>query len=128
MGATGLADASVDIVTGGYALRNAPDLPKTLAEIHRVLKPGGYASFLDFSKPRNPFFQSLELFLLKMWGSFWGLLMHRSAEVYAYIAASLAHYPDRVALRELLRDFGFHQINGRKFFFGVVEVVMFRKA
>lgn len=43
---------SIDLVTGGYALRNAPELSTTLGEIHRILKPGGVAAFLDFSKPR----------------------------------------------------------------------------
>jgi ubiquinone/menaquinone biosynthesis C-methylase UbiE len=40
----------VDIVTGGYALRNAPDLGTAIDEISRVLKPCGVAAFLDFSK------------------------------------------------------------------------------
>jgi ubiquinone/menaquinone biosynthesis C-methylase UbiE len=53
MGRTGLDSGSVDIVTGGYALRNAGDLREVLAEIYRVLKPGGIGCFLDFSKPHG---------------------------------------------------------------------------
>jgi len=48
-------DGSADVVTGSYALRNAPDLRKAVAEVHRVLSPGGVAAFLDFSNPeRSP--------------------------------------------------------------------------
>src|SRR5580692_11278296 len=41
MGCLSFGPESVDIVSGGYALRNAPDLEATVDEIHRVLKPGG---------------------------------------------------------------------------------------
>ena len=41
----------MDIVTGGYALRNAPNLETVIDEVNRVLKPCGVAAFLDFSKP-----------------------------------------------------------------------------
>ncbi len=54
---TNFADASFDIVTGGYALRNAPNLEQALIEIRRVMKPGATAAFLDFSKPPNRFLQ-----------------------------------------------------------------------
>lgn len=49
------ADASIDLITGSYAIRNAPDLDETLQEFARVLRPGGWAAFLDFSKPRGRF-------------------------------------------------------------------------
>jgi len=51
---TGLPGGSFDIITGGYALRNAPDLDLALKEIQRLLKPGGGAAFLDFSNPPQP--------------------------------------------------------------------------
>jgi demethylmenaquinone methyltransferase/2-methoxy-6-polyprenyl-1,4-benzoquinol methylase len=51
MGSLAIVSESVDIVTGGYALRNAPDLRTAIDEISRVLKPRGVAAFLDFSKP-----------------------------------------------------------------------------
>lgn len=57
---------SIDVVTGGYALRNAPDLSIVIKEIHRVLKPGGTAAILDFSKPANKTGQMFEYWLLKI--------------------------------------------------------------
>ncbi|MFW5960328.1 MAG: class I SAM-dependent methyltransferase, partial [Chitinivibrionales bacterium] len=56
MCAIGIRSGSADLVSAGYALRNAPDLRKALSEMYRVLKPGGCAVFLDFSKPANRVF------------------------------------------------------------------------
>ncbi len=127
MAQTGLAEKSVDLVTGGYALRNAGDLPSALAEIFRVLKPGGWAAFLDFSKPRSRLLQSVEAFLLTFWGGLWGWVFHRNPGVYTYIAESLAEYPDRRQLHQLFRGLGFEIHRSRLHFFGVMERLTVRK-
>lgn len=118
---------SVDIITGGYALRNAPDLMIAIEEIHRVLKPGGIAAFLDFSKPNDPFIQKLEYWLLKIWAGFWGLLFHRNHEVYSYIAESLKAYPKRARLRRMLRGNGFRIISSRLYFLGITQLLVIQK-
>ena len=118
---------TIDIVTGGYALRNAPDLNRTLDEIHRVLRPGGMAGFLDFSRPEHPLADRLQYWLLKSWTGFWGYALHRNAEVYSYIAESLARYPDRAALKRLLEKKGFTVVASRLHFFGITELLIVRK-
>jgi demethylmenaquinone methyltransferase/2-methoxy-6-polyprenyl-1,4-benzoquinol methylase len=119
--------ASIDVVTGGYALRNAPDLNQTLDEIARVLRPGGRAAFLDFSKPRNRFGRLLSHAALKFWGGFWGLVLHGNPDVYGYIADSLKLYPDRTALRERFAVRGFTLQSSTRFFGGLLEAVHFKK-
>ena len=119
-----VADGSVDIVTGGYALRNAPDLEGTLDEIARVLKPGGWAAFLDFSKPPARFAQRLEYWLLKLWTGAWGFLLHGNHEVYSYIAESLRAFPDRTRLRELMASRGLRVVRSERYLFGVTEAVV----
>jgi ubiquinone/menaquinone biosynthesis methyltransferase len=119
--------ASFDIVTGSYALRNAPSLTVALQEIHRVLRPGGTAAFLDFSKSPNRFFQRLSYGVLYLWGSFWGLVLHRQPAVYAYIAKSLWHFPDREQLRRDLTNVGFAEVFSRKFYFGTLEIITVSK-
>jgi ubiquinone/menaquinone biosynthesis methyltransferase len=121
------ADASFDIVTGGYALRNAPNLEQALIEIRRVMKPGATAAFLDFSKPPNRILQKIKGALLKLWGGFWGLLLHRNPQLYTYIAESLKQYPDRIALQQLLLKLGFTNIRSRKHFLGFAETISFQK-
>jgi len=125
--ATGLADASADIVTGSYAVRNAPDLPQAFREIHRILKPGGTLALLDFSKPANRMVQRFQYALLRYWCGLWGLLLHGNPEIHAYIAASLATYPDRPTLYALIQESGFERIRTRRFYFGVLELLLLRK-
>jgi ubiquinone/menaquinone biosynthesis methyltransferase len=123
-----IADSnSVDIVTGGYALRNAPDLAATLDEIHRVLRPGGTAAFLDFSRPAAPFADHIQYLVLKGWTGLWGLMLHRNHEVYSYIAESLRRYPDRAALRRLFETKGFTVTKTRLYFFGITGLIVVRK-
>ena len=121
------ADNSFDIVTGSYALRNAPDLPLALSEITRVLKPGGIAAFLDFSKPKSKFMQAAEYWLLRFWGSLWGLVLHGNPAVHGYISASLKNYPDRLTLQQMFHDSGLEIVMERRFFGGITEVSMLRK-
>ncbi|PLX99511.1 MAG: hypothetical protein C0623_09260 [Desulfuromonas sp.] len=125
---TGLDDASVEIVTGSYAVRNAPDLKEAFAEIHRLLKPGGVVALLDFSKPANGVFQRLQYTILKYWCGLWGFILHGNAEVHSYIAASLKEYPDRDALRELLDECGLSVKVARRFYFGTLELLVLEKA
>jgi demethylmenaquinone methyltransferase/2-methoxy-6-polyprenyl-1,4-benzoquinol methylase len=113
-----------DIVTGGYALRNAPDLEKTLHEVRRVLKAGGTAAFLDFSKPSVAVAAFVEYALLKFWGGLWGLLLHGRPEIYAYIAESLRVFPDRPSLHALLARHGLPVTQSKLFFFGVMEAIV----
>jgi demethylmenaquinone methyltransferase/2-methoxy-6-polyprenyl-1,4-benzoquinol methylase len=126
MGTLPFPDASFDLVTGGYALRNAPDLPRAIAEIRRVLRPGGTCAFLDFSKPASPAGQDIGYTLLKTWGSLWGWLLHRNPDVYGYIAESLRTYPDRPTLRERFHASGLEVVASRRFYGGLLEWIQCR--
>ena len=121
------ADNSFDIVTGGYALRNAPNLEKTLTEIRRVMKPGATAAILDFSKSPNHLLQTSQDLLLRFWGGLWGILLHRNPQLYTYIAASLRQFPDRVALKQLISKLGFVNLRSRKHFLGFTESIFLQK-
>jgi demethylmenaquinone methyltransferase/2-methoxy-6-polyprenyl-1,4-benzoquinol methylase len=65
--------------------------------------------------------------LLKFWGGFWGLLLHRNPQLYTYIAESLKLYPDRIALKQLITKLGFTNIRSRKHFLGFAETIFFQK-
>ncbi|MGD9200629.1 MAG: class I SAM-dependent methyltransferase [Chitinispirillia bacterium] len=124
---TGLKCNSVDIVTGGYALRNSSNLLQTLDEIYRILKPGGYAAFLDFSKSPAPFFRSTQYLLLFLWGILWSLLIHKKLFIYTYITNSLYSFPNRLDLKKLVQKKGFSHYSSRLFFCGFIELITFRK-
>ena len=124
MGELGFPDGHFDVVTGGYALRNAPDLEGTLGEIRRVLKPGGTAAFLEFSKTGIPLMQGTQLGLLSAWGRLWGSVMHGNGEVYGYIAESLRHFPDSAGFRSLLEEVGFSVLRYDPVFLGFLRITV----
>jgi len=127
MAATGLPDEAADIVTGSYAIRNAPELRQAFVEIHRILRPGGFVALLDFSKSPRPWFQRLQLLVLKYWCGLWGLILHGNPEVHSYIAASLKSFPDRIQLYNLLQECGFAISYAKRFYLGTLELLVLQK-
>jgi ubiquinone/menaquinone biosynthesis methyltransferase len=125
--ASELPDASVDIVTAGYALRNAPILEDAMAEVARILRPGGHAAFLDFMRWPGRVSGRVELSALRFWGSLWGLLLHRNRDVYGYIAESLSRFPTLPELEQRFQAHGLSVIRTIRCFFGVTAIVITRK-
>ena len=121
-----LPDGSADVVTGSYALRNAPDLRKAIAEVHRVLSPGGVAAFLDFSNPERSSLRHLQYLLLRSWCGLWGLLLHGTPEIHGYVAESLRRFPARNRLREIFREQGLGMVADRRFFLGITGLLVLR--
>ena len=95
-----------------------------LSEVRRVLRPGGVAAFLDFSRPAGRTARHLEYWLLKGWGSLWGWILHGNPHVYIYIAESLRRFPDRRRLHTLMNRHGLHRRDSRTFFFGAIELII----
>lgn len=122
-----IPDHSLDIVTGGYALRNAPDLNLLLEGIYKKLKPNGIAVFLDFSRPIHPRKAKLQAVLLKFWTRLWGVIFHGNADVYGYIAESLALFPNSADLRERILKTGFREFSHQEYLGGFTALVKFQK-
>jgi ubiquinone/menaquinone biosynthesis methyltransferase len=122
-----VADDSVDIITGGYALRNAPDLDALLQVVYQKLKPGGFAAFLDFSRPAHPRKARRQAQLLKFWTRLWGMIFHGNADVYGYISASLALFPNTNELQKRILSIGFQQFSRQEFLGGFTALVKFCK-
>lgn len=101
------ADASFDLVTTGYGLRNVPVLTTAIEEIARVLVPGGRVLSLDFNRPSNPVVRAAYLTYLFVVGGAVGWLLHRDPDTYRYIPESIRHYPGAAAVVGLLRERGF---------------------
>jgi demethylmenaquinone methyltransferase/2-methoxy-6-polyprenyl-1,4-benzoquinol methylase len=102
-----LPDASFDVVTTGYGLRNVPDLAGALAEIHRVLRPGGLLLSLDFDRPANRVIRGVYLGYLTVVGSTLGVVFHGDPDTYRYIPESIQRYPGAAGVCALARKAGF---------------------
>mgnify|MGYP005750935499 CR=1 FL=1 len=100
-------DNHFDIVTMAFGLRNVTNKDKALAEIARVLKPGGQALILEFSKVHQPLlskaydFYSFNI-LPKM-----GKLIANDEASYQYLAESIRMHPDQDTLKQMMLDAGF---------------------
>ncbi len=116
------ADCTFDRVTGGYALRNVPDIDAALAEIMRVLKPGGRFLSLDFGRPDNRAYRWLYIKYLIAVGSVVGLAMHGDADTYRYIPETLKLYPGQRGVEEMMRRAGFVDTGYRPFGGGIMAI------
>jgi len=100
-------DASFDLVTTGYGLRNVPDLTASIDEIRRVLRPGGRLLSLDFNRPSNGLVRAAYLTYLTAVGGTLGFALHGDPDTYRYIPASIRQYPGAARVADLMRSRGF---------------------
>jgi demethylmenaquinone methyltransferase / 2-methoxy-6-polyprenyl-1,4-benzoquinol methylase len=121
-------DETFDYVTGGYALRNVPDLRGALKEILRVLKPGGGLYSLDFGHPPNRAYRWLYLKYLVVAGSATGLVLHGDPDTYRYIPETLKLYPGQRGVESLMAASGFNDTGFREFMGGIMAINFGRKA
>ncbi|HJQ71005.1 MAG TPA: ubiquinone/menaquinone biosynthesis methyltransferase [Blastocatellia bacterium] len=115
-------DERFDCVTGGYALRNVPDVGGALSEIKRVLKPGGKFLSLDFGHPANGLYRRLYLNYLIVVGSAVGLIMHGDMDTYRYIPETLKLYPGQRGVERMMRGAGFVDTGFREFGGGIMAI------
>jgi demethylmenaquinone methyltransferase/2-methoxy-6-polyprenyl-1,4-benzoquinol methylase len=100
-------DAAFDAVTIGYGLRNIADPESALAEMRRLLAPGGRVVVLDFGKPPNRLAAWLYRGFLHSVMPLMGWLFHGDPETYLYIPESLTRFPAQRGVEELMRRTGF---------------------
>jgi demethylmenaquinone methyltransferase/2-methoxy-6-polyprenyl-1,4-benzoquinol methylase len=128
MGDLPFADASFDLVTTGYGLRNVPDLARAIHEIARVLRPGGVLLSLDFNRPGRPLVRAAYLAYLTVTGGLLGTLLHGDADTYRYIPESIRNYPGAPAVVDLLRVSGFASASWRPVLGGLMAIHEARRA
>lgn len=119
--------AAFDLVTTGYGLRNVPDLPRALAEIHRVLRPGGLACSLDFNRPERAWLRAIYLSYLTVVGSSLGWALHRDPDTYRYIPESIRRYPGARGVVSLMEQAGFRDVRHIRVLGGFMAIHTARK-
>jgi demethylmenaquinone methyltransferase/2-methoxy-6-polyprenyl-1,4-benzoquinol methylase len=117
-----LPDASFDVATVAFGVRNFPDRAANFREVLRVLKPGGRYLILEFSRPPFAPLRALYHFYLNVGIPMIGGLLTHDRASFVYLNQSIRSFPAQEALAAELREAGFREVTWRNLTFGVVAI------
>lgn len=113
-----LPDASVDTLTIAFGIRNVTHLDQALAEIRRVLAPGGRFLCLEFSTPQRwlrPFYDLFSFTIIPRLGAW----IARSPGAYAYLVESIRRFPTQPEFAQHIEAAGFERVLWQDLSFGI---------
>jgi demethylmenaquinone methyltransferase/2-methoxy-6-polyprenyl-1,4-benzoquinol methylase len=113
---------SFDAVTVAFGVRNFEDLEKGLNDMLRVLKPGGKAVILEFSKPRVFPVKQAYNFYFKYITPAVGRIFSKDNSAYTYLPESVASFPDGTSFDALMQKVGFKNTKYRPLTFGICSI------
>jgi demethylmenaquinone methyltransferase/2-methoxy-6-polyprenyl-1,4-benzoquinol methylase len=116
------ASESFDAITVAFGVRNFENLEKGLHEFHRVLKPGGVAVILEFSRPRVFPFKQLYLFYFRHILPFVGGMVSKDSSAYTYLPESVMAFPDDQDFLRILASTGFSRCRQRRLTMGIATI------
>lgn len=116
------ADNTFDRIIIGFGLRNVTDKQQALHSMFRVLKPGGCALVLEFSKPimpgLKPIYDAYSFKILPWLGK----KILNDADSYRYLAESIRMHPDQETLKNMMKSAGFENVDVHNLSGGIVAV------
>ncbi len=118
---TGTASGGFDLVSVAFGLRNMTHKDAALAEMARVLKPGGRLLVLEFSKPA-PLLQKPYDWYSFGFMPFMGKLVAGDADSYRYLAESIRMHPDQATLKAMMVSAGFGHVDVHRLAGGIVAL------
>lgn len=125
--AMAVRDGSADGAVCGFALRNLVDLEPFLAELARVVRPGGRIGLLDAATPSQPLLRwGHALYFGRVVPRIGGLLSDRSA--YAYLPRSLSYLPPPTELLAMIGRAGFERAERRQLSGGISQLYLATRA
>jgi demethylmenaquinone methyltransferase/2-methoxy-6-polyprenyl-1,4-benzoquinol methylase len=115
------ADRAFDIVSIAFGLRNVTRKEHALAEMRRVLRPGGAALILEFSRVAAPLAPAYDWYSFNILPRL-GRLVANDEASYRYLAESIRVHPDQESLARLMEQAGFDRVEYHNLTAGVVAV------
>mgnify|MGYP003651271271 FL=1 len=120
-------DNYFDAITVAFGVRNFENLEKGLSEMKRVLKTGGMAVVLEFSKPKSfPIKQIYNFYFHNVLPGI-GKLVSKDASAYTYLPKSVEAFPEGKEFEEILKKVGFQYKSTHPLFFGVSSIYVVQK-
>lgn len=116
------AGHSFDAVTHGFLLRNVIDIPRALAEMLRVLKPGGHMVSLDTTPPKEDVLRPFLVFYMTRIIPLIGQMLTGQRDAYTYLPNSSMAFKSPEALAQLMQDAGFVEVGYRTFNFNTIAI------
>lgn len=113
---------SMDAITVGFGVRNFEHLEKGLSEFHRVLRKGGIACILEFSKPKKFPIKQLYRFYSYYVLPIWGRLISKDQRAYTYLPESVSAFPDGDEFISILKNVGFDSVKEYRLTFGIATI------
>ena len=114
-------DRTFDVVSIAFGLRNVTRKDAALAEMHRVLKPGGAALVLEFSRVAAPLAPAYDWYSFNVLPRL-GRLFAKDEASYRYLAESIRVHPDQEALKQMMVEAGFDSVEYHNLTAGVVAL------
>jgi demethylmenaquinone methyltransferase/2-methoxy-6-polyprenyl-1,4-benzoquinol methylase len=114
-------DEQFDRVSVAFGLRNMTHKDAALAEMRRVLKPGGKLLVLEFSKVAPPLAKAYDWYSFKVLPLL-GKWVANDADSYRYLAESIRMHPDQEALKTMMKEAGFKHVDVHNMTAGVVAL------
>jgi demethylmenaquinone methyltransferase / 2-methoxy-6-polyprenyl-1,4-benzoquinol methylase len=104
------SDASFDLYTIAFGIRNVTDRPKALREAYRLLKRGGRFMCLEFSEVKIPIFKEVyDVYSMNII-PLMGKIISNDSESYQYLAESIRKFPNQMEFSSMIRDAGFKHV------------------
>ena len=116
------ADQEFDTVTISFGIRNVEKIEVALAEMLRVLKPGGKLVVCEFSSIPNKFVHSLYRFYLRNILPRFSALVSKTPEAYSYLAESIDAWPSQLELVKIIESASFESVSYLNQTFGIVAI------
>lgn len=113
---------SFDAVTVAFGVRNFQNLEKGIAEIFRVLRPGGKLVVLEFSKPKLPLVKSFYNLYMKVVTPNMGKLFSKNRSAYQYLDESIRKFPEGRDFIKILDDTGYTNTQCKPLSLGICSI------